>query len=250
VGRLHAIQELATQLEAAPEPYLLQDQGKTLPALGFDELPPAGYLAPILDGDGGRAQVDRLFTGTAVKLRFCEVRADYVAGAVQAAQHLDRIPLDGQAFPRPEVDILVPSVSADLPPLKADSYGWVAFVRHSPSSCEPEIEQVGVYLVEMAVDDGVELLKRGELVEAQLLINVPYRRGQEDVPAGILKPITLNGYDLLGMAGVGADSATALVAGRRAAHLIQAWQLGFLMPEAVVSPKLAPIIVIFGLPKR
>ena len=129
----------------------MQENGSTLPALGFGELPPAGYLAPILDGDAGKAQVDRLFAGTAVKLRFCEVRADYVAGAVQAAQHLDRIPLDPQSFPQPEVDILVPSVSADLASLKTDSYGWVAFVRHSPISCdhdaEPETELVEVYRV-------------------------------------------------------------------------------------------------------
>jgi hypothetical protein len=138
---------------------------------------------------------------------------------------------------------------ADLTPLQTDHYGWVAFVRHSPSSCS-EVEKVGVYLVEMAADDGMEQLKNGELVEAQWLIDIPYPRGEEKVPAGILKPIALRGYDLLGIAGVGADSAGAQVAGRRAAGLNQAWQLGVSIPESVVSPKLTPIIVIFGVPKR
>ena len=77
------------------------------------ELPPAGYLGFTVAGAEGRAEVARLFEDT-VDLRFCEVRADYVAGAVQAAQHLDRIPLDPASDPRPQVDILVPSRSADL----------------------------------------------------------------------------------------------------------------------------------------
>jgi hypothetical protein len=255
VGRLHAVQELAAQLEAAPEPHLLQDEGKTLPALGFDELPPAGYLAPILDGDAGRAQVDRLFTGTALKLRFCEVRADYVAGAAQAAQHLDRIPLDPQTFPRPEVDILVPSMSADLAPLKTDSYGWVAFVRRSAASCdrdaEPETELVEVYRVLADLDEGLRQLRNGDLGNNLQLLDITYPKGQTDLPAGINRPTELDQLHLSGVAAVVADTASESVAKLRAGGIVNRWQLQdrqgqLLQVTSVINADLAGLIVVFG----
>lgn len=256
VGRLHAIQELATQLEAAPEPYLLQEEGTTLPALGFDELPPAGYLAPILDGDAGLAQVDRLFAGTAVKLRFCDVRADYVAGAVQAAQHLDRIPLDPQSFPRPEVDILVPSVSADLASLKTDSYGWVAFVRHSPISCdhdaEPETELVEVYRVLAELDQGLQQLRNGDLGTHLQLLDITYPKGQPDLPAGINRPTELDQLRMFGVAAIAADTATESLAKLRADEIVKRWQLKdengqLLQVTPVTNADLANLIVVIGI---
>jgi hypothetical protein len=256
VGRLHAVQELAAQLQAAPEPHLLQENGSTFHALGFGELPPAGYLAPILDGDAGKAQVDRLFAGTAVKLRFCQVRADYVAGAVQAGQHLDRIPLDPQTFPQPEVDILVPSVSADLAPLKTDSYGWVAFVRRSAASCdqdaEPETELVEVYRVLVEnLDKGLQQLSNGDLGDNLQLLDVTYPKGQTDLPAGIAKPPQLDGLNLFGVAAVAADLTDAAVEKLRGEDIVKRWQLKdpqgqFLQVTPVTRPDHAGLIVIFG----
>jgi len=85
--------------------------GRQLLTRGFVELPPAGYLpvdprstVPIDD------QV-RAWAGDSLDLRFCAVRHDYVAHALEEAQHMDRISLlQGLENPRakPEVDILVP----------------------------------------------------------------------------------------------------------------------------------------------
>lgn len=78
---------------------------------GIVELPPAGYLPvdPRAE-DGLRRQVADLL-GPGVDLRLCAVRADQVAGELEAAQHLDRISLlrgiDNPAR-REAVDILVP----------------------------------------------------------------------------------------------------------------------------------------------
>ncbi len=76
---------------------------------GIVELPPAGYL-PVVPGREVDEQVRRLL-GEGVELRFCAVRPDYVAHALEEAQHLDRIGLlQGLEDPaaRPEVDVLVP----------------------------------------------------------------------------------------------------------------------------------------------
>lgn len=78
---------------------------------GIVELPPAGYL-PVAPGSAFpvNEQVRRLM-GEGVDLRFCVVRPDYVAHALEEAQHLERISLlrgldNPQA--REAVDVLVP----------------------------------------------------------------------------------------------------------------------------------------------
>lgn len=117
--------------------------GQSLRAQGFVELPPAGFLpmSPrqkialsgainTLFGDNNNRNVD---------VRICHCRADYVAHAIEQAQHLDRIPLDPSSNPPPKVDVLVPDVGADLPDLQVADYGWVVFVRRSEVSCDPQI---------------------------------------------------------------------------------------------------------------
>jgi uncharacterized repeat protein (TIGR01451 family) len=80
---------------------------------GIIELPSAGYL-PVAPGAAAATinqQVRRLM-GEGVDLRFCVVRPDYVAHALEEAQHMERISLlQGLDDPRnkPEVDILVPN---------------------------------------------------------------------------------------------------------------------------------------------
>jgi hypothetical protein len=78
---------------------------------GIVELPSAGYL-PVTPGTVPvNTQVRRLM-GEGVDLRFCVVRPDFVAHALEQAQHMERISLlvgldDPQAKQR--VDILVPN---------------------------------------------------------------------------------------------------------------------------------------------
>ena len=78
---------------------------------GIVELPPAGYLPVVPGGLDVNAQV-RALLGDGVDLRFCSVRPDYVAHALEEAQHLERICLlagiDNPAAAQ-EVDILVPN---------------------------------------------------------------------------------------------------------------------------------------------
>lgn len=78
---------------------------------GIVELPPAGYL-PVSPQAGRsiNAQV-RAWMGEGVDLRFCTVRPDFVAHALEEAQHMERISLTrGLDDPgnKEEVDILVP----------------------------------------------------------------------------------------------------------------------------------------------
>lgn len=87
-------------------------QQEQLIARGIVELPPAGYL-PVRKGDDVESVNDqvRRLVGAGVDLRFCAVRHDYVAHALEEAQHLERISLTqglDDVTTKPEVDILVP----------------------------------------------------------------------------------------------------------------------------------------------
>ncbi len=77
---------------------------------GIVELPPAGYL-PVVPGTVSvNTQVRRLL-GEGLDLRFCVVRPDFVAHALEECQHMERISLlTGLDDPKAkqEVDILVP----------------------------------------------------------------------------------------------------------------------------------------------
>jgi hypothetical protein len=117
-----------------------------LTELGIDELPPAGFL-PIQPGAG---PVDRQLTEIFpehIDLRFCSCRPDYVAHAIEEAQHLDRIPLDqGPA----QVDMLVPDGQLDAAGQLTTKHAWVAFHRRRDRDCG---DLVDVYLYEL---DGLE----------------------------------------------------------------------------------------------
>lgn len=182
-------------------------------------------------------------------LRFCDVRADYVAGAVQAAQHLDRIPLNP--------DILVPSLPADLTPrgaLPTDG----SPVHHSPNSCdrdgEPQPEEtddVAIHLSEVPEEDGVEMLKKGRLPIGKLVLEVKYPKDQTELPAGSIKQIELDDYHLLRIVGVALDSAAESLAEQRAEAIVQSWQLRDqqdqdLPAQSVVSMRLTMFIFGFG----
>jgi hypothetical protein len=126
--------------------------------LGFEELPPAGYLAFQHSSSietMQQAAEDLFGSGVVVVAREC--RADYVAHAVEEAQHMDRIPLDAPLNRKPQIDLLVPR--ADLVDLVAtngiDSYGWAAFVRYRDDQREePPRDRVDVYLSKNIDDIG------------------------------------------------------------------------------------------------
>ena len=89
----------------------LQPTDRLLIRRGIVELPSAGYL-PVAPGSAFpvNEQVRRLL-GDGVDLRFCVVRPDFVAHALEEAQHMQRISLlRGLDNPqqKEEVDILVP----------------------------------------------------------------------------------------------------------------------------------------------
>jgi len=79
---------------------------------GILELPSAGYLPVVPGVETTINQQVRLLMGEGVDLRFCVVRPDYVAHALEEAQHMERISLieglDDQKK-KPQVDILVPN---------------------------------------------------------------------------------------------------------------------------------------------
>jgi hypothetical protein len=251
VANWESFKELKAGWFETEEPYEVSVRGKNLPDVGITELPPAGYLGFNIEDEKGRAQVSRIFS-KGVDLRFCEVRADYVAGAVQAAQHLDRIPLDPASYPRPQVDILVPSLSADLDGLKTDAYNWVAFVRRSTADCgdqppdQPKTEDVEVADAFMAFDDGQEKMSKGDRPDSTSLAVVQFAENAADVPAAAAKPSELDTVELLGIVGAASTEDAAKLAVRRADALRVAWNLGSLDIEPAFDPHFVrPLIMVF-----
>lgn len=78
---------------------------------GIIELPSAGYLPVLPNGNVSVDEQVRQMMGEGVDLRFCVVRPDFVAHALEEAQHMERISLiQGLEDPQkmPQVDILIP----------------------------------------------------------------------------------------------------------------------------------------------
>ena len=110
-GGLSRLNLVNTRLGAVSQALGVAPQDRLLIRGGIVELPSAGYL-PVVPGAGLtiNQQVRRMM-GEGVDLRFCVVRHDYVAHALEEAQHMERISLlQGLDNPnnKPEVDILVP----------------------------------------------------------------------------------------------------------------------------------------------
>ncbi|SEI82328.1 hypothetical protein [Demequina mangrovi] len=134
---------------------------KGSPLAGLTELPPAGYLPASLGKPGSEEAVRnvverqaRVVVGGHVNLSVRLMRADQIADEVLAAQHRDRIPLQGFRT-TPEVEILVPFAPADKEELFTEEYGWVAFVRKG-ACCEtagPERDTVRVAVVRETFDE-------------------------------------------------------------------------------------------------
>lgn len=254
VARWEAFKELKASWLGDEQPYRVSVEGTTLIDLGLNELPPAGYLGVSVAGVEGRAQVSRIF-GDTVELRFCDVRADYVPGAVQAAQHLDRIPLDPASDPRPQVDILVPSRTADLDGLRTSAYGWVAFVRSSQPDCdggtsepseEPTTEAVEVAYAFMALDEGLRDMSSGGRPASTSVAVVEFPRDGTEVPGGTTKPTELDGVNVLGVVAAAATDAAAKLTVKRSDALLATWGLAGFATEPAFHPHFVrPLIMYF-----
>ena len=94
---------------------------------GIVELPSAGYLPVDLKSRYTIQEQVRQLMGEGVDLRFCAVRTDFVAHALEEAQHMDRIDLvQGIENPadKPAVDILVPDAEIELRPKRPKLLGY------------------------------------------------------------------------------------------------------------------------------
>lgn len=157
-----AIQLLERQLSVSPSPNgLLYDRG-------FEELPPAGYL-PLAGGQPVHQEVDRMF-GQPVELRYCTCRPDYVAHAVEQAQHLDRIRL-GPNAPKSQVDILVPGGTWGYSGEISTPHNWIVFHRRRRRDCDYKVDKAEVDLYLYNTDQEsyanvIQAILQGELPTA------------------------------------------------------------------------------------
>lgn len=102
---------LRSRIDGALKVVAAGTQERVLINGGIVELPSAGYLPVVAGIVTVNEQVRRLL-GEGLDLRFCVVRPDFVAHALEEAQHMERISLlTGLDDPtaKPEVDILVPN---------------------------------------------------------------------------------------------------------------------------------------------
>jgi hypothetical protein len=110
-GGLSRLSDLNNKLVAVGQSLAAVPGDRLLIRGGVVELPSAGYL-PVVPGAGATInQQVRQMMGEGVDLRFCVVTPDYIAHALEEAQHMERISLlqgleDSNS--KPEVDILVP----------------------------------------------------------------------------------------------------------------------------------------------
>jgi hypothetical protein len=143
---------------------------------GIVELPSAGYLPVDPHGrESIQGQVRRLM-GEGVDLRFCAVTADFVAHALEEAQHMDRIDLiQGIADPRPEIrpdlDILVPDATIERRPLmlgrgfEFGAYAFDTLLQAKKGQFFPAVEVGGA---KMAVDENFRVVVPGAAAKIEL----------------------------------------------------------------------------------
>lgn len=150
---------------------VLQPTDRVLIRRGIVELPSAGYL-PVAPGSAFpvNEQVRRLM-GDGVDLRFCVVRPDYVAHALEEAQHMQRISLlTGLDNPQAKeaVDILVPDGQI-LDAAHRLGAGWAVRLASSSGSTKLQTNVVqrdvmtGAARSEQRPDGGLEFFFAGLL---------------------------------------------------------------------------------------
>ncbi|MBE0659927.1 MAG: hypothetical protein IH602_19695 [Bryobacteraceae bacterium] len=134
-GGLSALTAFNERLAVAGQVLALPASDRRLIRGGIIELPAAGYL-PVVPGSAltVNGQVRQLL-GEGVDLRFCVVRPDFVAHALEEAQHMDRISLtQGLDDPSntPRVDILVPNGEIVRQEQRIPGAGWEAAIQFAP----------------------------------------------------------------------------------------------------------------------
>ena len=197
---------------------------------GFGELPPAGFLpAPTGEGDL-QQQVEAIF-GANVVTHLHHNSADAALRAVAGAQHLDRIPLN-QPEHKPVVDVWIPDVSADLPAVSTESYGWIAFTRcrDEPVSA-PAADPVEIFTVSAhggaTLDSEAKQLQGGGWKTGEPLATLEYPPAEWGVPTpeGSLAKVrqTVEQMDpkeqLMGVIGLASAESRRPLAAARAALL-------------------------------
>ncbi|GIF18180.1 hypothetical protein BJ973_008857 [Actinoplanes tereljensis] len=130
--------QLAEQLAAGDELFLSETDAVTLTSIGFQELPPAGFL-PLLGGPLRPSALRAPFGGgPAIRVFACDEAT--ARARVEGARHLDRISLRNTAEPR-TVDVLVPgswsTPAADGSVTILPSTSWAVFVRREQVEPEP-----------------------------------------------------------------------------------------------------------------
>ncbi len=125
------LKALSQKFEKAKETITLFPVNRVLIDRGIVELPSAGYL-PVVPGSNltVNQQIQNML-GEGVDLRFCVVRPDYVAHALEEAQHMERISLlKGLDDPnnKEAVDILVPNGEILTQPSRIGK-GWKVALR-------------------------------------------------------------------------------------------------------------------------
>lgn len=132
-------------------------KGVSLTDLGFEDLPPAGYL-PVPLQDAFLTTGVKQLLGEKLDYRFRRCGIGDIPQAVDEAQHRDRIPL-AQSKPYPPIDILVPEAGqGEL----TGGCGWVAFVRRRlclqevPAEPAEPAELVKVYWLRLMAEENMD----------------------------------------------------------------------------------------------
>jgi PAS domain-containing protein len=145
--------------------FVLQPSDRVLISRGIVELPSAGYL-PVAPGSAitVNEQVRRLL-GEGVDLRFCVVRPDFVAHALEEAQHMQRISLlRGLDNPsdKDEVDVLVPDGQI-LSGANQSGAGWEVRVAQVSDKTQTRLEATAYQRSVLSGAGRSEALAGGEL---------------------------------------------------------------------------------------
>ena len=135
-GGVSRLTTLNTKLLAVESTLAVAPQDRLLIRGGIVELPSAGYLPVTPSASLTINQQVRQMMGEGVDLRFCVTSPDYVAHALEEAQHMERISLlQGLDNPqnKPQVDILVPNGAIVTQQSLSPGRGFEATVDLNPA---------------------------------------------------------------------------------------------------------------------
>jgi hypothetical protein len=135
-GGVSRLTTLNTKLLAVESTLAIAPQDRLLISGGIVELPSAGYLPVTPSANLTINQQVRQIMGEGVDLRFCVTSPDYVAHALEEAQHMERISLlQGLDNPqnKPRVEILVPNGEIVTQQSLSPGRGFEAIVDLNPA---------------------------------------------------------------------------------------------------------------------